>query len=517
MRGVVEVVGVDEATEMSEQSSPISVETLEPAPVWRLFAGIAAVPHGSKKEERIRRHVRALAEGQGFAVGEDAAGNMVIEVPATPGHENAPVTVLQGHLDMVCEKNAGTEHDFDRNPIRLIVEKETDSGEMLVRADGTTLGADNGIGLALALAAAWSPEVVHGPLELLCTVDEEAGMTGAKVLEPGFFKGRRLLNLDSEEDDVLYIGCAGGCDVTLSWELSASPLPPGTEVWRVSVSGLRGGHSGGDIHLNRANAIKLLVQTLRAVPGNELRLADFTGGSLRNAIPREATALVIGSSSLARALTTAAEKVQDEAVRDSKEESCTILVGRRAAGEALTVLSAEDSQRVLTALAALPHGVLAVVPEIAGLVQTSNNVATVTTQALAGVGNLRVTIGCLSRSSSGDQVEAAVRQIMAVGRLAGASTETGNEYPGWQPNMDSPILATCRQVYQRLFGEEPKVTAIHAGLECGLIGERVRGMDMVSFGPRIEGAHSPDERVYVASVEKSWKYLTAVLAELASR
>ena len=502
---------------MSSPEDSMSVEMLEPGPVWRLFAGIAAVPHGSKKEERIRQHVRALAEGMGFAVREDATGNMLIEVPATPDQEDAPVTVLQGHLDMVCEKNTGTEHDFDRDPIRLIVEKETNSGEMFVRADGTTLGADNGIGLAMALAAASSPEVIHGPLELLCTVDEEAGMTGAKVLQPGFFKGRRLLNLDSEEDDVLYIGCAGGCDVTLSWELSASPLPPGTEVWRVSVSGLRGGHSGGDIHLNRANAIKLLVQTLRAVPGDELRLADLAGGSLRNAIPREATALVVGSSDLPRALATKAKQVQAEAIRDNKEESCTILVGRRAAGEALTVLSAGDSQRVLTALAALPHGVLAVVPEIAGLVQASNNVATVTTRAVDDTDKLRVMIECLPRSSSADQLLAAARQIMAVGQLAGAFTETGNEYPGWQPNTDSPILATCRQVYQRLFGEEPNVTAIHAGLECGLIGERVDGMDMVSFGPRIEGAHSPDERVYVGSVQKSWKYLTAVLAELASR
>jgi dipeptidase D len=278
------------------------------------------------------------------------------------------------------------------------------------------------------------------------------------------------------------------------------------------VAGLRGGHSGGDIHLNRANAIKLLVQTLQETP---VQIADLTGGSLRNAIPREATALVVGMPGAREALTAAAEKVQAEAVRYYKEEDCAILVGPRAAGETLSALSPEDSEFVLNTMAGLPHGVLAVVPEIAGLVQTSNNVATVSTQGIAGTDSLRISIGCLARSSSTDQINAVVAQIRAVGRLADAAVERGNEYPGWQPNLDSPTLATCRQVYQRLFGEEPNVTAIHAGLECGLIGERVPGMDMVSFGPRIEGAHSPDERVYVASVQKSWKYLVAVLAQLA--
>ena len=499
---------------MTAQTTTTTIETLEPAPVWRLFAGISAVPRPSKKEQGIRRHVRSLAQEEGFAVREDSSGNMVIEVPPTPGCEQAPATVLQGHLDMVGEKNSGTDHDFDNDPIRLVLDTD-DQGQQIVRADGTTLGADNGIGLAMALAAASSPQVTHGPLEILCTVDEEAGMTGAKALRPDFIKARRLLNLDSEEDDVIYIGCAGGCDTTLNWALATEAPPARAELCRVTVSGLRGGHSGGDIHLNRANAIKLLTQTLQGVPAGGLSLADISGGRLRNAIPREASAVVAGPSGTGQALERAAQQVQAEAVRDYREENCAITVAPEAADRAAAVLSPADTQRLLITLAALPHGVLAVVPEIAGLVQTSNNLATVATRNVSG-GKLGLTIGCLSRSSSADRMRATADQIRAVGQLAGAAVKTGNEYPGWQPDMDSPLLATCRSVYRQLFDAEPNVTAIHAGLECGLIGERVGGgMDMVSFGPRIEGAHSPDERVYVSSVQKSWNYLTAVLAELA--
>ncbi|MCP4250279.1 MAG: aminoacyl-histidine dipeptidase [bacterium] len=500
---------------MTQPSEVSTIEQLEPAAVWRLFGGIAAVPRPSKREERIRAHVRRVAEDAGWAVREDAAGNLVIQVAASPGRENAPVIVLQGHLDMVCEKNSGTEHDFDNDPIRTIVEQSGEDGDLLVRADGTTLGADNGMGVALALAAAGDPDIVHGPLEILCTIDEEAGMSGAKALEPDFFTGRCLLNLDSEEDDVLYIGCAGGCDVMLTWNLTTGPIPTDVEVCRVTVAGLRGGHSGGDIHLNRANAIKLLAQTLTAGGVSGLQLADCKGGSLRNAIPREAWAVVAGPAGTMQTLTQAAEAVQAEGHRNHGEPNCRVTVEKLSPASAPAALSTTDTHALLTALAALPHGVLAVVPEIPGLVQTSNNVATLVIEAGPTGGGLRITVGCLPRSSSADQLHATTRQIRAAGQLAGAAVGTANEYPGWQPDVDSSVLATCRAVYQRLFKEAPNVTAIHAGLECGLIGERVPGMDMVSFGPRIEGAHSPDERVYVASVQKSWKYLTAVLAELA--
>jgi len=495
---------------MNGQTGSTTIGQLEPTLVWQLFADFCTVPHGSKKEERIRAHMKALAEKHHFAAREDAVGNLVIEVPASPGCENAPIVVLQGHLDMVCEKNTGTPHDFDRDPIRPVIDQD-EKGREIVRAQGTTLGADNGIGVCLAFAAAIAPDVKHGPLELLLTIDEEAGMTGAKALQPDFFKGKKLINLDSEEDDALYIGCAGGCDVTHAWEFKTTPPPSGVEAARIRVSGLRGGHSGCDIHWNRSSAIKLLTQVLRTSE-NLIRLASFNGGSKRNVIPREAGAVVVGSARTIRALGRAAEQVKAEAVSEYKEDKCEIVVEKVAMSEAAGVLTPSDTQRFLTTLAALPHGVLAVVPEIPGLIQTSNSTSTVESKAEAG--KLSVTIGCLARSSSMPQLEAAVRQIMAVGTLAGAAVESGNGYPGWQPDVNSPLLATCRRLYEQMFTEAPKVMAIHAGLECGLIGERMGKMDMISFGPLIVGPHSPDEKVYVATVKKIWDYLKAVLAEL---
>jgi dipeptidase D len=500
---------------MAKQTELSTIESLEPAGVWQFFAGIAATPHESKKETLIRKHVRSIADAHNLAVREDEVGNLVIQVPATPGHENAPITVLQGHLDMVCEKNTGTQHDFDRDPLKLIVETEPESGQLIVRADGTTLGADNGIGVAMGLAAATSPDMVHGPLELLFTTDEEAGMTGAKALMPDLFHGRRLLNLDSEEDNAIYIGCAGGCDINLTWDLETEPIRTGDETARLVVAGLRGGHSGGDIHEGRGSAIKLLARTLLRTRCDSLRIARLTGGSKRNAIPREADAIVTGSAGMLDALDAAAKEVQAEAARESVEKSVTIRVERVPVDDGLSALRVDASGRLLTVLAALPHGVLGMHPTVPGLVETSNNVATIQTKTDDGDQRMHIEIGALARSSSASRMQEAVSQLIAVGRLGGAAVETGNDYPGWEPNLDSPMLATCRRLYKELFSEEPEVMAIHAGLECGIIGERIGNMDMVSFGPTIMGAHSPDERVYVASVQKTWRYLTAVLAELA--
>jgi dipeptidase D len=490
-------------------SSPIA--GLQPKPVWDAFQLLADTPRPSKQEQQIRAQVADWAARHGFSVRTDDVGNMVVDVPGAHGGEKAPLTVLQGHLDMVCEKNAGTQHDFDSDPIQL--ELASDNGDQVVRAKGTTLGADNGMGVALAMAAATDPDLPRPPLELLLTVDEEMGMSGAKALAPDFFRGRRMLNLDSEEDDAIYIGCAGGMDTSLTWELPTSPLPADAEVCRVTVRGLRGGHSGGDIHENRGNAIKVLVQTLRrAANQGTLHLASLTGGSKRNAIPREASAVVAGPAGTREILAATQGAVAELIRTDHHEPNIAIDVE---AAEAAGVATARDTQRLLIGLEALPHGVLAVVPEIPGLVQTSNSVSTATT---AEHGNqLRVVIGCLSRSSLKSALHAAARQIAAVGELAGATVESGNEYPGWAPDVNSPTLAVCQQVYEELFGESPKVAAIHAGLECGLIGERVEPdkIDMVSIGPRITGAHSPDEQVYVASVQKSWDYLRAILTSLA--
>jgi len=492
---------------MTEATANSAAE-LDPKPIWTLFAGMAQVPRPSMKEARIREHVRSLCEARGLNVRQDETGNLVVEAPATPGHEKATPVVIQGHLDMVCEKNSDTQHDFDNDPIRLIIDKDK-KGERIVRADGTTLGADNGIGVCMGLAAAFEDDVVHGPLELLFTMNEEAGMTGAKNVSPDLFKARRLINLDSEEDDAIYIGCAGGCDSNINWSIPIVSVPAGQEIVRVAVSGLIGGHSGSDIHLNRANAIKVLMQTLWHAPERTLQLADLQGGSMRNAIPREAHAVITGPPGTLEILQQAAAGVQEE-VRQNGDADCKIQVER---GEAKMVASLENSRRVFGAIMALPQGVLAVVPEIAGLVQTSNNVSTVKSKPSGET--LRVTVGCLSRSSSKSQLEAALRQIKSAGRLGEATVETANQYPGWQPNMDSTLLSVCEKTYRELFGEKAEVTAIHAGLECGIIGERVGGMDMISFGPRIEGAHSPDERVYIESVQKSWQFLKAVLKELA--
>ncbi len=485
-----------------------TVAKLEPQLVWRIFAGLADTPRPSKQETAIRRHVIDFAAGNNLVAREDTAGNVIVTVPASSGQDSAPTTVLQAHLDMVCEKNRGTAHDFDNDAIKLIVDEDT-AGERIVRADGTTLGADNGIGVAMALAAALDPEVKHGPLELLFTIDEEDGMTGAKALTPESFTGRQLLNLDSEEDTVIYIGCAGGCDTNLDVGFATASVTE-TEALRVAVRGLRGGHSGCDIHENRGNAIKMLAAVLSATPA--CRIAEIHGGSKRNAIPREASALVAGPAGTFDALRAAADRIVSAARHESAEPEAVIDVTAHAApAQAIT---AEDSTRLVALLGAVPHGVLGMSQAIPGLVQTSNNLATVASITTAHT--LRVTLGTLSRSSSTTRIGEACAQIAAVGHLVGATVETANEYPGWEPDPRSAILATCAQVYESLFGTTPDVTAIHAGLECGIIGQRVGDVDMVSFGPRIEGAHSPDERVYVDSVGKSWRYLIAVLAALAT-
>ena len=486
------------------QTALPAYDSLEPRPVWADFAAMSAVPRPSKKEERILAMLKDLCDERGYRVDEDAVGNLIVRVPGAGGGENAPTVILQAHVDMVCEKNSGTEHDFDRDPIRLLVDRDAD-GELIVRADGTTLGADNGIGVCLALTAAGA-DIPRPPLELLLTVDEEAGMTGAENLDGSLLTGRTLINLDTEEDAALYVGCAGGCDTNLTWAFSTSECAG--DAFHVSIRGLRGGHSGGDIHEGRGSATKTLIRILDRVPG--LRLRSLQGGSKRNAIAREAGAVVCGDGD---ALRRAAAAVQAEVRAESKEPDLMIEVqGRDAGGPAL---SADDSRRLIAALGALPHGVAGMHPDIPQLVETSNNLATIESETDGAT--LTVHVGCLSRSSSDSRMEEILRCIHAVGDLSGARVERANAYPGWQPDMDSKVLQVCRDVHQRTFGTEPKVAAVHAGLECGLLGRRVEGLDMVSLGPHIAGAHSPDERVWVRSVQLSWAFLTAVLEELSRR
>lgn len=497
---------------MTTDSHASAIVNLEPSCVWRFFASLSAVPRPSKREQQIRAHVLKLAAQHKLAAREDAVGNIVIDVPATPGHEAAPITVLQAHVDMVCEKNAGVAHDFDADPIRLVIDKD-DDGAAIVRADGTTLGADNGIGVALAFAAATEKDVVHGPLELLLTIDEEMGMTGANALSPESFKGRRLINLDSEEDDRIYIGCAGGCDVNLTWTLPLGRVAGGASCHRVTVSGLRGGHSGGNIHEGRGNANKILARALHHAAGSDLQLVTIFGGSKRNAIPREAMACVSGGGDLRDRLAAAANRVQEEAATESNEKRVAIRVEKVDLPD--RAVSTSDTRRLLDALLAVPSGVLGMHPQVRLLVETSNNLSTLADESVEDGAAVRVVAGTLTRSSSESRMEETLAALAGIARLSGAAMTTANRYPGWSPKLDSPLLETVRSVYARRFEEEPEVAAIHAGLECGVIGRRVGEIDMVSFGPHIEGAHSPDERVWIDSVAKTWVFLKEVLANLA--
>ncbi len=487
-------------------SSPL--DKLEPRLVWKHFDAIRQVPRPSKHEERIAEHVVAWGKSVGLATGRDATGNVLVKVPATPGHEKAPVIVLQGHLDMVPEKNSDVTFDFEKDAIQVRVVGD------YVYATGTTLGADNGIGVATAMAVAEDPAVVHGPLELLFTVDEETGLTGATQLDPGLLSGRTLINLDTEEDAALYIGCAGGADTHAAFTVTREDALASTVPVRISVRGLRGGHSGVDIHENRGNALKFLVRTLAAVrrAGIEFGIVSIAGGSKHNAIPREADAVVRVATSSEGAL----RATVNEAARVLKEEFGEIDPGQRLECATLAELPENrkvfirfDNERLLDALLACPHGVLAMSRAVPGLVETSNNLAVVTTEGNA------VNVVTSSRSSVMPSLAATTEQVGAAFRLGGAEVEHLEGYPGWKPNPNSIVLNRALAVYEREFGAKPAVKAIHAGLECGLIGEKYPGMDMVSMGPQIESPHSPDERVQISTVGRFYRLLSETLKELA--
>ena len=487
-------------------SSPLAA--LEPELLWQHFDTIRQVPRPSKHEERIIATVKSWAAERGFEVIQDSAGSLTVKVPATSGHEKAPVVILQGHLDMVCEKNSDVDHDFMTQGIEVEV-----AGDW-VQARGTTLGADNGIGVAAAMAIADDPEVVHGPLEILCTVDEETGLTGAKELDPSIVSGKIMLNLDTEEDGAVYIGCAGGADSLATLPISRRGALMGSAPVKIAVRGLRGGHSGLNIIENRGNAIKLATRTMLAAleGGLELDLVSIDGGSKHNAIPRECFAVCRVDQSRISEL----EKVVAACTKDFMEEfeasdpDLEITVETNEDDdESRQVLNVHSRDRLLRMLDGLPHGVLSMSRDVPGLVETSNNLAVVNTEAD------KVVVNVSYRSSVMPALYAVRRQVDSIFRQAGADVHVEDAYPGWKPNPSSAIVQLTSQVYERLFGAKPELKAIHAGLECGLLVEKVPGMDVVSIGPQIENAHSPDERVQVSSVQKFYKHLTAVLEELA--
>lgn len=479
------------------------VAELDPQSLWRHFDQILTIPRGSKNEGKIREHVIDIAKKNDLPYEVDGTGNLVVNKGGTPGRENAPITILQAHLDMVNEKNSDVDHDFETDPIEPLRD-----GEYLT-ANGTTLGSDNGIGLAAALAVMESTDIAHGPLELLFTIDEETGLTGAAGLSGAILKGRQLINMDSEEEGALYVGCAGGADSTLTLRLTTTGAPKGSAGLKLRLHGLKGGHSGVDIHLQRGNAIKLLVRGLNAVAREApFQLASVAGGSAHNAIPREAFAEVSTQDPTAFTATLNAQMASIATEFRPAEPNIKLEVTEAAASQQVWDVTAANT--VMRLIIGLPHGVMSMSYDIPDLVETSTNLATVVQR------DGHLVIGMSSRSSVESALEALRQRIRAMGELAGADVEEDNGYPGWKPNLNSHLLEVVKQIHVQELGGEPQIKAIHAGLECGLIGEKVSGMDMISFGPQIEFPHSPDERVKIDSVARFYRLLTATLEELAA-
>ena len=471
---------------------PVPFSGLSPAPVWAHFASLCAIPRPSKHEAALRGHLAAWAAARGIAHRVDAAGNLTLTKPATAGREDRPGVVLQGHLDMVCQQNAGTGHDFHRDPIRPV----RDDGWLV--AETTTLGADNGIGVALALAVLDADDLAHGPLEVLLTVDEEAGMGGAQGLAPGALAGRLMINLDTENWGEFYLGCAGGLDALLDHPVGQVPWPDGHLPLRIVLDGLRGGHSGVDIHLERGNAIKLLVRALRGLEeACAIAVAAITGGTARNAIPREAEARVAVAPGAASLLGETVGRLE-ALFRQELAGADDGLNLRCLPAEAFPSVCAPDGQRrLLAALHAAPNGVKRWSTRVPGVVETSDNLGVLN---LAG-GRCKATFMVRSLVDSGSR--ALGREIADLFSLIGARVELTGDYPGWAPNPASKLLALAQAVYGREFGGTAAVKVIHAGLECGIIGAKHPGLDILSFGPDIRGAHAPGERVRVESVAQA--------------
>jgi dipeptidase D len=468
------------------------------------FETVSRIPRCSKNEDAIARWLEAWAGKHGWPAGRDRAGNLLIAVPPSPGAERAPGAILQGHLDMVCEKTPESAHDFSRDPIRFVRDGDW------IGADGTTLGADNGVALALAAALAEERTVTHPRLELLFTVDEESGLSGAKHLAPGWLSGRILINLDSETEGVFTVGCAGGRDMTLSRALAAAPLADGFKRMRLTVGGLRGGHSGIDIHRRRANATRLLARTLDAlIEAHPVQLLSLGGGTRHNAIPRDAAALIASAPENEAGFRRQAAAFSERFRAEFPEETgLFVTLSDAEPSAAAGGLSPADARAALKLLLALPHGVLDMSPDFPDLVLTSN------TLAVAQIAEGRLSVLTSQRSLTAAGLDTASETVRAVSALAGAQAAVASEYPPWTPNFNSPLLARSRELYRGLFGSDPQVRAIHAGLECALIGGTYPGMDMISFGPTTENAHSPSERLYVPSLARLWDFLAALLKSL---
>jgi dipeptidase D len=475
------------------------LENLEPKAVWKYFDVIANTPRPSTKEEKLRNIIIGEAKRLGLPYEVDKAGNLVVRKPAAKGRESAPTTALQGHLDMVCEKNEGTPFDFDKDAIDIVRK-----GEWLY-ANGTTLGSDNGIGVAAALAVMESTDIAHPAMEFIFTIDEETGLTGAAEFAEGVLKSKYFLNLDNEEKGTICIGCAGGVN-TKTFTTVKLRAPKQSAAYKIKVLGLRGGHSGVDIHLGRGNAVRILGRALQTV--NEkvnLELAELKGGSAHNAIPREAWAIVTADASKEGELKKVVAQFAADMKGDLGSFDPDVQLSVESVAAPKQVFDDADARRVVSLIATLHHGILAMSPDIPGLVQTSTNVATVSTNGD------RVEIITSQRSAIAPSRDMAARVVATVCKMAGFEVQHSGGYPGWKPEPNSDLVKVARKVSEKVHGHDPKLIAMHAGLECGVIGEKNPGMQMISFGPQIENPHSPNERVEIESVAGFWNMLKSLL------
>ena len=488
---------------MSTDNNHASIRQLEPTAVWNHFCDLNAVPRPSKKEERVIEFIKSFGESLKLDTRVDHAGNVIIRKPATAGKEQSKTVVLQSHLDMVHQKNADTDFDFDSQGIQMRIDGDW------VKANGTTLGADNGLGVAAMMSVLSSTDIPHPPIEALFTIDEETGMTGAKELQAGQLTGQIMLNLDTEEDDELTIGCAGGVDIVATGSYTPEPLPDSCQSFQITVRGLTGGHSGIEIHLGRGNANKIMNRLLLlASEKNQARVISIDGGGLRNAIPRESVAVVgiPDGSSLPDQdwfKTEIANIVAENLVTDPNLEIVCQPVEQSAAA-----IPASLQTSLIAALFGIVSGIERMSPSISDLVQTSNNLARVL------VGDGQLSIDCLTRSSVNTERQQLARSIAAILSTVATSVEIDGDYPGWEPKPDSEIVTLMQTLYEEMFDDKPHVAACHAGLECGLLGKNYPDMQMISFGPTIRGAHSPDEQASIPSTQKFWKYLVATLAKI---
>ena len=476
---------------------------LQPASVFHYFEEVCKVPRPSKKEEKIRQYLVDFAAAHGLACKTDEAGNVLVSKAASAGMENRKKVILQSHMDMVCEKNGGVSHDFETDPIETYID-----GEWL-RAKGTTLGADNGIGVAAELAVLAADDIEHGPIECLFTVDEETGLTGAFALKEGFMDGDILINLDSEDEGELFIGCAGGAGTTAEFSCPMVKAPEGWFFFRVAVKGLTGGHSGDDINKNRANANKLLNRYLTSMMQRYgMRLCEIGGGNLHNAIPREASAVCAVPMEYKEAVRVGLNVYLAEVEEEYSVTEPNLAMELESETPRKEVMEPEAMRRFLLAVYAVHNGVYMMSQDIPGLVETSSNLASVKQR------DGKIVIVTSQRSSILSSRKDMSRMVSAAFELGGATCVTADGYPGWKPDPHSEILGIAVESYRRLFGVEPKVKAIHAGLECGLFLEKYPSLDMVSFGPTLRGVHSPDERMLIPTVDKFWRHLLDVLRHI---